>query len=203
MSTSFEMRWFLEGKIPTEIKDWYEQETYQRENIDDKYLISSACSSFGIKLRNGRLEIKEKTAEGIVINITDTIQGKLERWKKTVFGLFPNLSEINQETAGWTTVHKIRKIKHYRFEAPGEIKLVSNGQQPPTGCRLELAQIKINHSDWWTIIFEMSGEENIITEDFSKALKSILGILNLEQLNNENSYSYPEWLTKYNNNEFA
>jgi hypothetical protein len=193
MNKSYEIRWFHKGKAPPAIKHWFEKELYSREYIDDIYLITGLCSNIGIKIRNGKIEIKEQIAEKKIISLSDFAEGTMDVWHKYSFNLMPDQQDNVRSLNEWLTIHKIRKIRHINFrDNPTNLQFLQFGE----GCRTELAELKVLKADWWTIIFEMYGDKEILVEVFKTATRKFLEGIEPGLLTIEKSYSYPEFISK-------
>ncbi|BAY35854.1 hypothetical protein NIES2111_01710 [Nostoc sp. NIES-2111] len=87
MLTSKEIRWFYPGRIPEGIKVWFhqycliDQEQLPQER-EDVYLYIPGSDFLGIKLREGSLEVKWRTAELGVVSFGELVSGKAEKWTK-------------------------------------------------------------------------------------------------------------------------
>ena len=90
MLTTAELRWFARGSLPAEIEHWFEQDQLgdhlaPAEEREDVYLYLPGCDYLGIKMRQGRLEIKWRKAELGVVGFEDRVEGKAEKWVKWTY----------------------------------------------------------------------------------------------------------------------
>ena len=96
---------------------------------------------------------------------------------------------------------KVRKTRYQR-----KFKIEDNSDPIPVplkeyiemGFKAELTELRVNGSDWWTIAFEIVGE---VSEPISKLTRCVHWITKDypgKKLQADNSYSYPEWLSKLN-----
>ncbi len=125
MLSSTELRWFYPGKLPEAISAWFTAEYLGKaleppEKREDIYLyIASDCDYMGIKLRQGRLEIKWRKAELGIVNITKGVEGKLESWDKwcedSTAKNFQPQSVIDK--SHWVRVYKVRQQRKYQVLA--------------------------------------------------------------------------------------
>ena len=184
MLTSLEMRWFYAGKLPVATSNWFGQdalggEMQPPEEREDIYLYSLGCEYLGIKLRQGRLEIKWRNAELGVVS-WGGVEGKLEKWGKwlcedsTKESFRPEVLEGKS----WINVKKVRSQRLY------------------DDCAIELTELNIKGNDWWTIGFETVGTEaskrNQLQNLASKVFQSYVNL----ELTNNHSYGYAKWLSK-------
>lgn len=87
MLTTYELRWFSPGMIPESIETWFKQncliDSMQLpEKREDVYLYSPKSDFLGIKIRQGRLEVKWRKAELGAVRFGDFVEGKVEKWGK-------------------------------------------------------------------------------------------------------------------------
>src|SRR5438105_13694071 len=87
MFTTAEVRWFFEGPIPDEIKQWFcSGLALNAAPREDHYLLFPAPLGLGLKLREGRLEIKYLVESvGIHTFMADVI-GTVQVWNKDAYG---------------------------------------------------------------------------------------------------------------------
>ena len=91
MLSSTELRWFYPDKLPEAISAWFGAKYLGTaleppEKREDIYLyIAADCDYMGIKLRQGRLEIKWRKAELGIVNIVKGVEGNLESWNKWLY----------------------------------------------------------------------------------------------------------------------
>ncbi|HCF25780.1 MAG TPA: hypothetical protein DEV81_00825 [Cyanobacteria bacterium UBA11049] len=184
MLTSFEIRWFYAGKLPATISDWFEQnelggKLQAPEEREDMYLYSPGCEYLGIKLRQGRLEIKWRNAELDIVRLGEAVEGKLEKWAKWTCE-DPSQESFKPEAvlgkSSWVSVKKVRSQRLY------------------DSCAMEIAQLSVKGNDWWSLAFETVGAEdnkleqlkNIATQPFQTYNGSVQA---------QDSYAYPTWLS--------
>ncbi len=80
MLLSNELRWFYPGKLPENIQLWFQQNCLidplkSPEEREDVYLYSPGCDYLGIKLRQGRLEVKWRQAELDTMYCSELVTG--------------------------------------------------------------------------------------------------------------------------------
>ncbi|MBC8503531.1 MAG: hypothetical protein ISR58_17985 [Anaerolineales bacterium] len=69
MFSTVEVRWFYQGVIPSDIQTWFDQkvvegiEPINQPSRTDQYLLQGHNASLGVKLREGRVEIKQRVQE--------------------------------------------------------------------------------------------------------------------------------------------
>ncbi|MBE9492068.1 MAG: hypothetical protein IMY70_04225 [Bacteroidetes bacterium] len=200
--TSAEIRWFIKGKIPPTIFDWFiglnDNYINQAERID-YYLLLQSDDSLGIKLREGRVEIKQRTNQ--IGNITpgENVAGIAEKWRKWSF----ELNEANQILSDelikneWCSVSKTRILVNYGIS---QDNIVAQKEEViyKNGCLTEITSLKINNENWWTFGLEAYGEENRLLDNLVLISHLILNDKSTIQLTLHDSLSYPGWLKRMN-----
>jgi len=183
MLTSAELRWFKRGKLPQEISKWFQQDDLegqlqQPEEREDLYLYSPGIEYLGLKLRQGRLEIKWRKAELGVQWFGDRVEGKVEKWGKWLCqdstGESFQLTDIVGEKS-WVSVKKVRSQRLYE------------------NCALELTQLNIGGNDWWSLAFEASDDDSLI-DNLKTVANLVFKTYNGLELQAQDSYAYPSWL---------
>jgi hypothetical protein len=184
MLITVELRWFYRGTIPTEIERWFNQDSLggqmeSPENREDWYLYLPNCDRLGIKLRQGKLEIKWRQAELKVLHFGDLVQGKAEKWAKWTCEDPTSKCFIPAEVAGkesWLSVKKERSQRVYQ------------------DCAVELTQLDINGKDWWSLAFEATGEDDKLMDKLETVASQVFQSYRGSELRSQDSYAYPKWL---------
>lgn len=200
--TSAEIRWFMKGKIPSSIFDWFiglnDNYVNQPERID-QYLLLKSNDSLGIKLREGRVEIKQRINH--IGNITpgNNVTGIAEKWQKWSFEpkeAEPNISETFLQNK-WIPVSKTRILVNYGIY---EDKIVTQKEKASykNGCLTELTslKLKLNNEDWWTLGLEAYGEENRLLDNLVLISHLILNDKSNFKFSLGDSFGYPGWLKR-------
>ncbi len=184
MLTSFEIRWFYPSKLPAAISDWFEQDELggklqAPEEREDVYLYSPGCEYLGIKLRQGRLEIKWRNAELDIVRLGEGLEGKLEKWGKWMCE-DPSQESFKPEAVlgklSWVSVKKVRLQRLY------------------DDCAMEITQLNVKGNDWWSLAFETLGAEATKLEQLKTIATQAFETYNGSQLQAQDSYAYPSWL---------
>ncbi len=184
MLISLEMRWFYPGKLPEAISEKFEQDALggkmqPPEERSDIYLYSPECEYLGIKLRQGRLEIKWRNAQLGIVRCKERVEGKLEKWGKWECE-DPTEESFRPEVVmgkSWVSVKKVRSQRIY------------------DDCTLELTQLNIKGNDWWTLGFETVGAEASKMNQLQNLATEVFQSYADLELTNSNSYAYPHWLS--------
>src|SRR5439155_585332 len=88
MSTTAEVRWFFEGQVPDEIEQWFCRSNLALKAAprEDHYLLFPAVLGLGLKMREGRLEVKSLIKTLGVRSFTADVAGNVQVWEKEADG---------------------------------------------------------------------------------------------------------------------
>jgi len=200
MLSSTELRWFYPGKLPQAISNWFASEYLGKiseppEKREDIYLyVAADCDYMGIKLRQGRLEIKWRKAELGIVNIAKGVEGKLESWDKwcedSTTKNFQPQDVIDK--SHWVKVSKLRQQRKYQV-LEQKVQAVPLNATIDQGCNVELTQLTINGNNWWSIALETFGAS---TDNLPIVANKVFSHYNVCSLEAKNSFAYPSWLTR-------
>lgn len=201
--TSAEIRWFIKGIIPPAVFDWFiglNDNYINQPERTDYYLDLKSDDLLGIKLREGRVEIKQQTQHIGNISPGKNVIGLAEKWQKWSFELNEanNIISIEQFGNEWLAVTKNRILVNYGIS---EDSIAS--QKEPTlyknGCITEITSIKINNENWWSLGLESYGEENRLLDNLVLISHLILSDKSNIRLALDESMSYPCWIKQLKN----
>lgn len=202
MLISAELRWFERGTLPEAIAQWFQHELGDylapAEERVDIYLYLPKCEYMGIKLRQGRLEIKWRKAELGIMRFGDAVEGKAEKWGKWLCEDPTQESFHPQHFAAensWVSVKKKRSQRQYQV-IPGKlIKAVPVTESIDQGCTVELTQLSINDNNWWSLAFEALGEDDCLINNLQAVASEVFQTSGGLKLQVQESYAYPSWLS--------
>ena len=201
MRASLEMRWFYSGALPKSIAQWFGSDSLggylsPPDEREDIYLLVPSCDYLGVKLRGKTLEVKWRQAELGAMQFGNRWEGKAEKWLKWVCAdtMAPVPADI-VATGKWVGVKKKRAQRLYQVSAPGSLMSVPVEAPIPQGCTVELTQLNINGSAWWTLGFEAFGSESSLTESLQTVATWTSKSYQAQKLNAADSSAYPIWLT--------
>lgn len=197
---SAEIRWFFKGLAKQDLKSWFRQswtEMGTGERTD--YYLSGTGEMLNIKLREGRVEAKQRlwVEPGFVMR--GSIAGQREGWVKWSFDL--DEADESVQLAGrhpeaWLPVHKRRWMRTFIPEH-NEITETAAGTYPAAGCNAELTFVRAGGADWYTLGLESFGE--------GRDLKGLLHSVGSYFFDGDfpllmtpaESLSYAAWIEKY------
>ncbi|MBD0308589.1 MAG: hypothetical protein ICV80_10830 [Microcoleus sp. T1-bin1] len=201
MRASLEMRWFYSGALPKSIAQWFGSDSLggylsPAEEREDIYLLVPGCDYLGVKLRGKTLEVKWRQGELGAMHFGNRWEGKVEKWLKWVCAdtMAPVPADI-VATGKWVVVKKKRAQRLYQVSAPGSLMSVPVEAPIPQGCTVELTQLNINGSAWWTLGFEAFGSDSSLTESLQTVAAWTSKTYQAQKLNVADSSAYPIWLT--------
>ena len=200
--TTCEVRWFIPGAIPTSFKTWFEP-SQQPEQRTDIYLYTPENDFVGIKLRSGRLEIKWRISELGAVQFTNSVTGKVEKWRKWMCSdstkeAFLPIQVENNPT--WVSMKKSRYLQSYRI-LPGAVPELLNDNinldNIKNSCNVELTLLEIYNKTWWSIALEASGEEAGLVDSLHATANYLFTDYQGIELQRNDSYAYPHWIDSF------
>jgi hypothetical protein len=202
MFPTAEVRWFTQGAIPSEVLRWFHEsgKAFEEQPLRvDYYLRIVEGESLGVKLREGRLEIKQRQGKPEIVHFDKHIIGWVERWRKWSFelaGTSSVLDGMRTSANHWIGVRKERKLRTYLVTGKGSVTSDRAGGNILHGCGWELAKIGIGGigEAWWSLGFEAFGLEVELRDILLHVAGPILRKKATPIFDLDNSYGYPRWL---------
>lgn len=202
MFPTVEVRWFLRGEVPSDILGWFQNQGHAFEDQlprDDFYLLLEDGESLGIKLREGRIEIKQRHGQPEIAKFGKHTFGWVEHWIKWSFVAHETdnyLARISELNNWWIGVRKERKLRTYQVLEGGTLTGVSSSELIESGCGWELARINYLRAEdpWWSLGFEAFGKGSNLWDTLSLVTDSILKFEDAPVFTVEDSFGYPRWL---------
>jgi hypothetical protein len=203
MSSPFstaELRWFYEGAIPEDVTAWFhrgERRPVEQLHRVDHYLWLGGLAELGIKLRQGRIEVKRRHTVHGVVHFHRQISGSVEEWHKWSFALaaahrLPG--DAGTQNSAWIKVRKERQLRKYRITNERQPIAVPDAEYPVQGCHLELTRIRVGENRWWSLGLEAFGPAGALWQYLSLVVDHILGQGLLPTLEARHSCGYPRWV---------
>lgn len=201
----YEMRWFFQGAAKPEIISWFQGGEFgavlpETEERTDVYL-RSLDNGLGIKLREGKLEIKWRRKAEPFTAMGVHVRGKLEDWEKWSWRDSQGKSDriiqdmIKQKKDNcWLEVKKLRMQRKYEHVGD-RISEVGMTVRPSRGCMAELTTLGIMGVPWWTMALDLFGTEQESVETAERWLALAIKKYPGPALDDAASVGYPEWLT--------
>lgn len=200
MFPTVEVRWFYPGRVPAGVSAWFRRCVGQFEEPaprTDYYLCLAGGDVLGVKLREGRIEIKGRGQQFGVVRFHDRVAGLLERWRKWTFMLADAesaLARVQASTPAWIGVRKERRLRRYGLVDGSQVVAIAPGVHAPWECCLELTRIDVAGRPWWSVAFEASGDASALRENLLTTARHVLGAADPPALTAVDSCGYPHWL---------
>ena len=196
MLPSVEARWFMRGTVPKEALDWiqrWECAGSAPEERDDHYLCLPGATSLGVKLRDGRFEVKRRDIDMGLVPLGDRVAGRLALWRKWSFKLEGD-SGKKAPDGYWITIEKERYLRKYEI-VNDSLKAVEPNKFPVRGCTVELTQLQVRGTTWWSLGFEAFGpHDDELRSTLTLVAEKCFTRGDHPTLDSESSFDYPEWL---------
>ncbi len=198
MIKSREVRWFFE-ESNTHLAHWFRSQgvdfTHLQPRID-YYHKATLSKALGIKIREGRLEMKHRVSGPYSGELFNGHLVDFEEWIKWGFELIEDDPEIqvileSREHPDWLAVEKQRMAIIFGLDQRGESQISGSVQFPERGCQAEYTELKILGKTWYTFGLEWFGEP---WTDLSPELVNL--IFTAVVLQTENIRSYPYFLSE-------
>ncbi len=202
MLPTVEIRWFFRGIIPGGVQAWFNQidANFTQPTIQpartDVYLLEPGNSSLGIKLREGRIELKQRLREYGPFEFNQGMRGNVEGWRKWSFSI--SLGQSHHQAIGeygnsWMDVKKERALFCFQVMG-GEITSTQIPEFSRGGCNLELTQIHVARKPWWSVGLEAFGDEESNLDRLVIVAKNIFAKTPTHNFSSQSSFGYPQWL---------
>jgi hypothetical protein len=196
MLPSVEARWFIRGEAPKEALDWiqrWELGPSEPEKREDHYLRFPDIASIGVKLREGKFEVKRRDLDLGLVALGSRVTGRLSLWRKWGFKIVDDGS--NKAPDGhWITTEKKRFLRKYSKEQSGLLP-VDPKSFPARGCTVELTALRVRGAEWWSVGFEAFGpDESELRNTLTLAAEKCFNTGIYPALDRKDSFDYPEWL---------
>jgi hypothetical protein len=201
MFPTTEIRWFFKGEIPESVAKAYNKSSnilpYYAKRVDH-YLGMPENHTMGIKLREGKIELKHLTQWIGKGKFGATISGYMNDWRKWSLALAEHPQYLSSPWKDWwIALQKERSLRLFTLNEQNGPMEISMLQNVGLGCEWELCQIYAGKTKdpWWTIALEAFGAEPNRHYLLENTINKILPFLSQEAVVSC-SFSYPEWLQR-------
>jgi hypothetical protein len=202
MYPTVEVRWFFEGAVPSEVWEWFNARGCRSEDQPprvDNYLKIVEGDSLGVKVREGRIEVKQRYGQQVNIRFGKKAEGCVEQWCKWSFELVEScgvVMELMDSSSRWIAVKKNRALHTYRVTDDRIIRDVPGCSSIDRGCTWEIVKVKVDgiENEWWSVGFEAFGREGERWDTMLMVAEKFLFLAEAPRLGIQASYGYPSWL---------
>ena len=204
MKRSVEVRWFYREQLPEKVREWFCSAKLCGKEAprNDHYLVLPGSNEVGVKVRDGRkLEVKARTRMPRPFSLaTGASVGRQDEWVKWSHedrDVAGRLAALKGSAPEWVPVAKQRWLRDFRVDAAGQAEETDADRTIDSGCKVELSEVKVHDSHWWTLALETFGEGNrpasleLVARHFLRVLPHGLA------LTDRDSMAYPEWLNRF------
>ena len=198
-SSRLEVRWILPGLLPAPVIEWFERFPTTHEKREDNYLVIPKLPGLAVKLRGGlALDVKAYDGSPGILDISGSIQGRLEAWRKWSFPLSAR-SEHPADSLIWRHVGKRRQLCAFLPDDDQVVPGFPAVSLDRLMCTVELSEVVVHDEHWWTFAFESAGPPDRLQEAIETTAARFLsaGILGTIPLTLKNSGPYSDWLEAF------
>lgn len=204
---SAEIRWFFRGNPGKEFDRWFEAGGLHEDEgarVDD-YLVLPRCATTGIKIRDGRLEVKAATGRPATAEMPNGMRGfkgTWVKWSREAENAAAVRSLITGAAETVLSVEKRRSLRLISLEGDAPVDIRPGERRLAQGCQVERTSLRVAPAGrdlvaaarWWSLSLEAFGEIDDIMANLDEAARYLfrddIGITAGER----DSMSYPEWL---------
>lgn len=196
-----EIRWFLPGQLPVNLLGWLSGQNGLFEDQPgrtDIYLVFPGQENLGVKLREGRMEFKKRIATAVEYKST-SLTGHLETWIKWSLEAgekFLPDSVFFADPDHWIHIDKKRYLQKYAIDPEGNLTKPPPAGYPEKGIAVELSELKMEGSDWWTFGLECFGRRDAVHKDLLNHLPQLTKGFPGPDPGMTNSFGYPAWISR-------
>ncbi|HSM65299.1 MAG TPA: hypothetical protein VK860_03235 [Ilumatobacteraceae bacterium] len=187
-----EIRWFVTGALPGDVRRWFVGPTAVIDERCDRYLLHER-TDIGVKFRNGeKLELKSRLETGPALELTSGLGGVLERWRKWTLA-----DGLVEHTPSRRWIHVDKWIAKRRFSVDGADVEFSPVHDGTPACDVEIAAIRAGGTTAWSFAFAAHGPVSSRPAAIRAAWQSLAaGASTIREtgLVRSESMGYPEWL---------
>ncbi|MBU3025207.1 hypothetical protein Q4603_20095 [Zobellia galactanivorans] len=164
-----EIRWFFDNDNQ-HIREWFKQPNLNFDCSEERRDLYLNCKSkrFNIKLRDNRIEIKQRESCPIGRTNLYTAFGYSEKWMKWSFSLqdtqaeYAQLSELKKNE--WVEVAKNRLTLTF-VDVNGKLEIKQTAEGVESGCQIEYSKVAVKNKISYTLGFEWFGKEKVFLDD--------------------------------------
>lgn len=210
MIQSCEVRWFAKV-VPDMVAAWFERRGHcfsgwEQSGRCDFYLVSNSVGNdLGIKLREGNIEIKERTKDYGVHSFGPFVKGRVEAWRKWSFklaqtregGMDEALHITRQDTtnSAWIPVRKDRLLVMLEIAEEGRV-LFSEAPafSLEEGCGVEFTRIRLPNRSCYSFALEAFSHSGQEYQNLLRAMDTMTAEIPGLEMPISNSMGYAEFL---------
>lgn len=197
MDDTLEVRWFVDGSPPAEVRDWIHSLGATAESArTDLYLVSDD-PAMNVKLREGKIQTKHRIGDSTPISFADNVEGIQERWVKWTFPTVEQRHDLFEDdpTGLWVPVHKERRRLKISPEKQ-EAALPRLIEKEPAEAKIELTLVRSRDEEAWTICMEAEGRPEALPGTLQQTGNNLFQNGAPVDLSTDQSYGYASWIQR-------
>lgn len=204
MFQSAEIRWFVPEALPTEVLQWFGagQAVDSEGTREDQYLVFPGCDTVGVKLREGKLEVKAMLSPSRPIDLAEGINGRTDQWIKWSLDskALSILEDELLQSGRWIRVRKTRFLRKFSLDSDTPVEVpVWERPFPSKGCIVELTRVGVGAdlTSWFSLGFEAFGPGRSdvgVLYETARHFFHLHGSMPGVRLTGREALSYPAWL---------
>jgi hypothetical protein len=203
MLPTVETRWFMAGPLPQDTLQWFQRgapaPSLKPAPRTDRYLLVPGVTGLGVKLREGRFEVKRRDADFGLTALASRTTGRLAVWRKWSFQVSSDVVTVDED---WISISKERYLRKFTVQGSASIAEVDPSTYPECGCSVELTRLRAGHddreADWWSVGLEALGPDpSQLRTELRVVAAHFFEREDCPSLRVEDSLDYPEWLTSF------
>lgn len=195
MDNTLEVRWFVDGSVPSEVVEWVESLGAEAESArTDLYLVSDD-PAMNVKLREGKVQTKHRIGDRTPISFAEGVEGIQERWVKWSFPTVEQHHDLFEDdpTGLWVPVHKERLRLELSPEAQTE-RLSPLIESDPAEAKIELTRVRSQGHEAWTICMEAEGRPDALPGTLQQTGTDLFEQGTPPSLSPDRSFGYAQWI---------
>jgi hypothetical protein len=159
------------GSPPPEVRRWFRRGSLWVEQPArvDEYLLFPGCTSVGIKMRQGLLEVKALSGEAEIATYPGGAGGYREswvKWSRPAAGVEGAENGPRLPGEAWVSLSKRRTLREFSLDgvdaAAVPFEVDAGVVRPRAGAAMEITELRVlpeardssPASVWWTLAFE-------------------------------------------------
>jgi len=192
MHETKEIRWFFQNENE-HIRDWFDKLDFEMKESRTDYYLDIEKEDVGVKVRDGKVEIKHRIGTRAQGCLNTNIWGCYEDFVKWSFYVrdsdYMLSSILDGQQPRWVSIKKCRKVV-LLVERDGNIAVKPSGYATASCCQVEYTQLEIDGENWITFGLEWFGNERVELND-----DIIAEILGNTKINIRQSRGYAAFMT--------
>jgi hypothetical protein len=189
-----ELRWFVRGSLPAEIRSWFAGSSGVLEERIDSYLLDGRRDVRVKRRFRQTMELKIRQSLDGRIDFGDGLAGSLEVWRR--WSPAEGLVEQSVDER-WVDVHK--SVVKRRFLLDGtEIAFSPVVEATGAGCDVEVAGVIVDDDHWWTFALAAFGPPATRRQALLASWRALVAAAPCPEPfepRTARAMGYPEWLT--------